>query len=76
MDVAVDKDAAGKLCVFDKESGRVEFIACLRSEDRSSAYGSVVHPVPGIAVRSVKSARKATHDFEVRLLVCGVDHGL
>lgn len=76
VNVAINKDAAGELCILDKETRRVELITGLRSEDRGSSYGSVVHPVPRIAVGGVKSPRKATHDFEVRLLVGGVHNRL
>lgn len=62
VDVAVHEDAARKLGVFDKETGRVQFIARLRPEDRGSPDGTLVHARPGVSVGCVEAPGESAQD--------------
>ena len=74
VDGAVDEDAAGELGVGYEEAARVEFVACLAPEDGWAPDEPGVHFVPGVSVGGVEAAGEAAHDFQVRFLLCGIDH--
>lgn len=80
VDRTVHKDAAGELCVFDKEPSRVELVARLASKHGRDADQSGAHLIVGVAVRGVEAAREPADDFLGRVSVeggiVGVDYGL
>jgi hypothetical protein len=72
---AVDEDTTGELGISNKETTRIELVACLRSEDGGCADVAVGHAPVGIAVGGVEAAREAADYllFGVVLLGFAVD---
>ena len=64
MDVAVDKDVAGKLGVGNVKAGGTELIADLGAEDGGSSDGAGVHVVEGISEGCVEPVGETAHDLQ------------